>query len=552
MASEKLRSDDRVLAFIDLGTNSIRMSVVRIKANQAYTILREEKEIVRLGEHVFGSDYLQTKVMQKAVLVCQKFVEVANAFNSDEIIAVATSATREAKNKFEFIEELRKTGLDVKVISGKEEARLIYLGIASGVHIENKKTIFIDIGGGSTEIIIGDQSRYCSTNSIELGAIRLSRMFLSECIEKPVPVQVYKTMKQYVRNKMRRTMERMNREKIKLAIGSSGTIINLAEIARKIFKKGGSKRDLVLKQSDLKEVITLLCSLPLDERKKVPDINADRADIIIGGAVILETIMEEYALKEIMISHRSLRHGLLMDYLQRNGKNFQFEKMSVRETSVLRLGRSCNIDECHANTVASLVLQLFDSAYKIKLHRLGKAERELLKYSALLHDTGKFISFKDHHIHSHYVISHAELLGFNQTEITIMANVARFHRKRVPKQNEMTMAELGEHSRMTVAILSILLKFAEKLDRSHTGRVKNVRFKKKDKKKIALSLRSEGECDLEQWGIESVASDFENMFGRKVKLYVIQEESQQPLIQGVATKIEYTPAPVPIQFEGDT
>ena len=163
MASEKLRSDDRVLAFIDLGTNSIRMSVVRIKANQAYTILREEKEIVRLGEHVFGSDYLQTKVMQKAVLVCQKFVEVANAFNSDEIIAVATSATREAKNKFEFIEELRKTGLDVKVISGKEEARLIYLGIASGVHIENKKTIFIDIGGGSTEIIIGDQPQESSS-----------------------------------------------------------------------------------------------------------------------------------------------------------------------------------------------------------------------------------------------------------------------------------------------------------------------------------------------------------------------------------------------------
>jgi len=138
MALEELRSDDRVLAFIDLGTNSIRMSVVKIKANQAYTILREEKEIVRLGEHVFKRDYLQKKAMKRAVLVCQKFVEVANAFDSDEIIAVATSATREAKNKFEFLEELRKIGLDVKVVSGKEETRLIYLGIASGVQIEHK------------------------------------------------------------------------------------------------------------------------------------------------------------------------------------------------------------------------------------------------------------------------------------------------------------------------------------------------------------------------------------------------------------------------------
>ncbi|MHC1600225.1 MAG: Ppx/GppA phosphatase family protein, partial [Candidatus Methanospirareceae archaeon] len=178
MDLEELRSDDRVLAFIDLGTNSIRMSVVRITANQAYTILREEKEIVRLGEHVFSRGYLQKKSMKRAILVCQKFVEVANAFGSDEIIAVATSATREAKNKFEFLEELRKTGLNVTAISGKEEARLIYQGIASGVHIENKKTIFIDIGGGSTEIITGDQSRYCGMNSLELGAIRLSRMFL--------------------------------------------------------------------------------------------------------------------------------------------------------------------------------------------------------------------------------------------------------------------------------------------------------------------------------------------------------------------------------------
>ncbi|RZN37393.1 MAG: Ppx/GppA family phosphatase [Methanosarcinales archaeon] len=524
MASEKLRSDDRVLAFIDLGTNSIRMSVVRLKANPAYTILREEKEIVRLGEHVFKKGCLQKKSMKRAVLVCQKFVEVANAFGADEVIAVATSATRAAKNKLEFLEELQKTGLNVMVISGKEEARLVYLGIASGVHIKNKKTIFIDIGGGSTEIVTGNQSRYCSTNSLELGAIRLSRMFLSEHIENPVPTPVYKTMKKYVRNEIQMAMEHMNHEEIELAIGSSGTIINLAEVARKIFKNGGSKKDIVLKQSDLKEVIAVLCSLPLNERKKVPGINADRADIIIGGAVILETIMEDCALKEIMISHRSLRHGLLIDYLQKNGENLQFKNMSVREMSVLRLGRSCTIDECHANNVASLALQLFDSAYKIKLHSLGDAERELLKYSALLHDTGKFISFKDHHIHSHHIISHAELLGFNQTEITIIANIARFHRKRVPRQNEVTMAELSEHSRMTVAILSILLKFAEKLDRSHIGRVKTARFKKKGKNKVTLSICSEGGCDLECWGVESVASDFEKMFGRGVKLCVMGED----------------------------
>ena len=525
MASEELRSDDRVIAFIDLGTNSIRMSVVRIKQNQTYAILREEREIVRLGEQVFSMGFLRVKAMRRAGLVCKKFVEVANAFNADEIVAVATSATREAKNRVVFLEELRKTGLNVKVISGKEEARLTYLGISSGVHIGPKKTIFIDIGGGSTEIVIGDQFQYQNLDTLELGAIRLTRLFLSDTDESPVSIFVYEKMKRYTKNKMLRTIERMNKENIELAIGSSGTIINLAEIARKMFKKGGAKRDLVLERRDLKEVISILCSLTLAERKEVHGINADRADIIIGGAVILETLMEEFALKELMVTNRGLRHGLLIDYLQRQGESLEVEKMSVRERCVLRLGRTCNINEDHANTVASLALQLFDSSSKIKLHNLGDSERELLKYSALLHDTGNFISFRDHHIHSHYIISHAELLGFNQTEITIMANVARFHRKRVPRRKETTMAELDEQSQMIVTILSTLLKFAEKLDRSHTDRIKTAKFTSKDDKKVVLSLRSEGECDLERWGIESVVRDFEKVFERGVKMYVKREES---------------------------
>ncbi|RZB29083.1 MAG: exopolyphosphatase / guanosine-5'-triphosphate,3'-diphosphate pyrophosphatase [Candidatus Argoarchaeum ethanivorans] len=527
MASEELRSEDRVIAFINLGTNSIRMLVVRIKPNQTYAILREEREIVRPGEHVFSRGCLRVKAMKRAVLVCQKFIEVTNAFNADEIVAVATSATREAKNRVEFLEELRKIGLNVKVVSGKEEARLIYLGVSSGVHIEHKKTIFIDIGGGSTEIAMGNQFQYQDLDTLELGAIRLSRIFLSDSDESPVSMFAYKKMKRYARNKMLRTIEHMNRDKIELAIGSSGTIINLAEIARKMFKKGGSKKELVLEQSDLKAVSSMLCSLPLAERKEVPGINADRADIIIGGAVILETLMEAFALKEIVVSNRGLRHGLLVDYLQRHGEYPKFEKMSVREKSVLRLGKCCNINEDHANTVASLALQLFDSSLKIKLHDLGDSERELLKYSVILHDTGNFISFQDHHIHSHYIISHAELLGFNQTEITIMANVARFHRKRVPRKKETTMAELDEQSQMIVTIFSTLLKFAEKLDRSHTGRIKTAKFTSKDDEKVVLSLRSEGECDLERWGIESVVRDFEKVFERGVKLYVMREESHR-------------------------
>jgi exopolyphosphatase/guanosine-5'-triphosphate,3'-diphosphate pyrophosphatase len=196
--------------------------------------------------------------------------------------------------------------------------------------------------------------------------------------------------------------------------------------------------------------------------------------------------------------------------------------MSVREMSVLQLGRSCNINEQHANTVISLVLQLFDSSRRIGLHDLGERERELLKYSAFLHDIGGFISFKSHHLHSHYIIGNTELLGFDQVEINIMANVARFHRKKLPKRKDLALAELDERSANIVIVLSMLLRLAEKLDRSHTCLVKKAEFTGKDGTKVALAIWPEGDCELEVWGVESNVRAFEKIFRRKLNLNVIQ------------------------------
>jgi exopolyphosphatase/guanosine-5'-triphosphate,3'-diphosphate pyrophosphatase len=263
--------------------------------------------------------------------------------------------------------------------------------------------------------------------------------------------------------------------------------------------------------------------LSLDERKKVEGINPERADIIVGGAAILETIMEEFGLEEITVSDRGIVHGMLMDYLSRHEGFPQFQEMSVREMSVLQLGRSCNINEQHANTVISLVLQLFDSSRRIGLHDLGERERELLKYSAFLHDIGGFISFKSHHLHSHYIIGNTELLGFDQVEINIMANVARFHRKKLPKRKDLALAELDERSANIVIVLSMLLRLAEKLDRSHTCLVKKAEFTGKDGTKVALAIWPEGDCELEVWGVESNVRAFEKIFRRKLNLNVIQD-----------------------------
>ncbi len=517
-----MEHEERILAFIDIGTNSIRLIIVRLNPNHSYTILRQEKEVVRLGENEFESNRLQPGAMERAVLVCKKFAELAKSFGADEIIAVATSAAREAKNQAEFLEQMRNEAkLEIRVIPGKEEARLIYLGVSSGVHIGKRKAIFIDIGGGSTEISIGDQSQHYYVDSLELGAIRLTTMFAQEAGIGYMPQDTYARMKKFIKNRMLKTARCMMSEKIECAFGSSGTITNLAEIAMNMQGRCDTE-ELILSYNDLRKVISILCSLSLDERKKLPGINPERADIIIGGAVILETVMEEFGLEEIKVSDRGMLHGMLMDYLSRHEGFPQFQGMSVREMSVLQLGRSCNINERHANAVISLALQLFDSGKRTGLHDLGEREKELLKYSAFLHDIGGFISFKSHHLHSHYIIGNTELLGFDQIEINIMANVARFHRKKLPKRKELALAELDERSSNIVIILSMLLRLAEKLDRSHTYLVKKAEFTGKDRAKVTLAIWPEGNCELEVWGVEENMRAFEKIFDRNLALNVIQ------------------------------
>ena len=241
---------------------------------------------------------------------------LAKTYGASEIIAVGTSAIREAQNQCEFLQKLHdETGLNVNVISGQEEARLIWLGVSSGIDIGDQKAIFIDLGGGSTEIAIGNQHECFYLNSLRLGAIRLTSKFIGEGWTGPIKTDTYKKIRHYACSKIKVVKPRVLEYGARLAWGSSGTMINLAEISNKLFKKNNANDELVLSRKNLKKLATVLCWLPLAERKKVPAINPDRADIIIAGAAIIEAIMEEFGLEEICISHRELRDGLLAEYL---------------------------------------------------------------------------------------------------------------------------------------------------------------------------------------------------------------------------------------------
>jgi exopolyphosphatase / guanosine-5'-triphosphate,3'-diphosphate pyrophosphatase len=518
---EKISETGKVVGFVDIGTNAIRLLVVRINPNLSYTVVSQEKEVVRLGENEFKDNLLKPDAMNRTILVCRKFVELAKTYGSSEIIAVGTSAIREAHNKETFLQSLlTETGLNVHIISGLEEARLIYCGVSSGVDMGQENAIFIDLGGGSTEIAIGNQSEILYLESLKLGAIRLTSQFVGEGWTGHIRYKLYKQMKKEVNGNIIRVSLQVKAIGAKRAFGSSGTIINLAEVSNRMFKKtDDSTNSQILSRKNLKKAAQILCALDLNERKKIPGINPERADILVAGAAIMEVLMEEFGLEEINVSHRELRDGLLVDYLSTFESFREFQKTPIRNRSILDLSRSCNYDEKHSETVASLATQLFDSAKAVGLHNLGKEERELLRYAAIMHDIGDFLSFNDHHLHAHYVISNAGLLGFDQKEIAIMANIARFHRKKHPTKKSLKSMHMDEHSKTVIIILAVFVRLAEKLDRSHCALIKKVEFKRVEHDRVLLSLFSDSDCTMEEWSVVQNRPAFFAAFGKKLDVH---------------------------------
>jgi exopolyphosphatase/guanosine-5'-triphosphate,3'-diphosphate pyrophosphatase len=515
--------NERVIGFLDIGTNSVRILVVRLHPNYSYTVLSRQKELVRLGEGEFlGRGYLKRPAIDRTVIVCRHFADLARSFGADTIIAVTTSAAREARNRRILLDRLKEEAdLDVQVVSGKEEARLIYLGVSSGIHLGEKQAIFIDIGGGSTEIVVGTQKQYHYLDSKKLGALRLSALFPPENPEGRISKKIYIAMRAYIDETLLGTIKALRTYRLDCAIGSSGTIENLADIASRVLHHGETRsQEAVLSRDDLRRVIALLRTRSVEERKKIPGMNPDRADIIIGGAAILESLMEALDIPQIHASERGLREGLLMDFLQREEGYFPIQEMSVRMISVLRLARLFRVDEGHANTTARLALMLFDSAREAGLHNLDDRQRELLEYAAILHDVGSYLSFDNHELHSYYLIRNGDLLGFNEEEVLMMANIARYHRKYLSPKQARNIEELDPEATRQVRIMANLLCLANSLDRSHTGVIQSARLVSLNHGEAQIELCALNGCDLELWGLGLHKKEFERIFHRTLHVIV--------------------------------
>jgi exopolyphosphatase/guanosine-5'-triphosphate,3'-diphosphate pyrophosphatase len=505
------------IAAIDIGTNSVHMIVVRVRPDLSFEVIDREKAMVRLGAGGLGGRALTSEAMTAALQALSRFKRLAESHRVDQILAAATSATREARNGGEFLARIeRDTGIRPRVISGVEEARLIHQAAVYGVDVAGGRAVVIDIGGGSVEITLGTATTVQLARSFKIGAIRLTeRLVRSD----PLSERDERRIVKHVLEEVDRHCEQIVSAGFDRVIGTSGTILSMGAVAATAARGGppSELRNLHISAKQIRRLRKDVTELDLEHRLGIPGLDPRRADLVVAGAVLLDTILRRLGAEELTLCDLALREGLVLDYTRRNRRQIaQIDNIpDVRRRSTLELAERCSYYAEHANQVVRLALALFDQTRAV--HGLTDREREWLEYASLMHDIGGHISFAGHHKHSYYLIKNGDLRGFHPDEIEVMALVARYHRRGTPRRSHRDYAQLPSPLRRTVKTLASILRVAESLDRSHAQPILGLEVHDRGDD-IVISLHASGDAELEVWATGRHLEPFEELVGKAVRL----------------------------------
>lgn len=521
-----------ILAAIDIGSNSIHFVLVKADPGQHFELIAQEKDMVRLAAGALGSHYLTKEKMEQALTTITRYVNFARAREAQHILITATSAVREATNKDYFLARVKElTNIQVEILQGVEEARLIALAVTSAMNLNGRKALIIDIGGGSTEFIITDATKPDFLYSIRLGAVRLAEAFkLSDPAKKKELTQLRK----YLSSSLAHTAQEVRSIGYDFVIGTSGTILNLVSLVTQAKEdsaspeKGFNTFSHQCRTEELKEVNEKLAKITEKERARFPGLDPKRADIIIAGGQLLEAILTAVGAKEIITCDWSLREGVLLNFLDQLGHEFHADLgnmsidekiLDIKDKTILSIARRYEYQPLHAHQVAKLAGMFFD---KLKFcHNLTQEDRALLQYAAILHDIGYHISHVGHHKHAYYLIQNSEIPGFNTKEIAMIANIVRFHRGPKP-DSQSCFRRLNKIDRSKVEQMSALLRLADGLDRSHRSVVEDLQVEVQHKS-IQINVKARGDCELEIWYTKENLGYFEEIFHKKISVNLLSD-----------------------------
>jgi exopolyphosphatase / guanosine-5'-triphosphate,3'-diphosphate pyrophosphatase len=511
------------IAVIDIGTNSIHMVLAEVQPDASYRIVDRFKDMTRLGNGAFTTRHLSDDAMTRALDVIRNLVTLARNKGFDRIVGVATSAVREAQNGGDFIDLVAEhTGLKVRVVSGIEEARLIFLAVKNSIPLTDQPSLAIDVGGGSVELMVGNRDQLLHAKSLKLGSIRLVDQFLQRT--PPVSNIILRSLEDTVTAQLTAALNSFKIKRFDSLVATSGMAGNLAEIIhlrrtnRPLVQLNLTKISL----KDVREIETDLAQSTIKARLAIPGLDPKRADTLFPASLVLRRLMELSGQDELTLCDKAIREGVIYDFIDRHRERLKAEAEipDLRRRNVIALARRCQAPEVHSLHVGSLALRLFDQTQR--LHKLGTAARAWLEYAAILHDIGYLINERQHHKHAYYLIVNTELGGLSRDDIHIVANIARYHRRAIPHPKHDEFESLSRKNKRIVRVLSAILRIADALDRTHFSVVRTLDVKLG--KTITIHLHVTGDAVLETWAAKGRADLFEQVFRRRVKFTVSAEE----------------------------
>jgi exopolyphosphatase/guanosine-5'-triphosphate,3'-diphosphate pyrophosphatase len=494
---------------VDTGSNAIRFMVADFVSPTLYEPIHMQREPVRLGHQVFLDGRLTNQTMDAAVRAFAGFREEIDRLEVGHVRAVATSAVREAANGEILVERIgREAGIRLEVITGSEEARLVHLAVGSRIDLKGGQWILVDLGGGSVEVSLADDSGMLWSQSHTMGSVRLLEELSSSADD---PGRFRRLLSDYI--SVLRIPDPSQYWTPSGVIATGGNIEALALLAAATPDGNGVS---ALPLEDLRRVIEHLSRLSYRERIDQLELREDRADVILPAAMVYLRIAELAGADTLLVPHVGVKEGILLDLvddLASHQSHTERQDAQLMQAAV-SLGRRYMFDEAHGVQVARLAGELFDQLED--LHGLDPLDRRHLLAAAMLHDIGMFVAPKKHHKHSLYLISRSELPGLSPDEMLVVANIARYHRRSPPRTHHLLFARLAPADRVKVTQLAAILRLADALDRQHLQTVRKVTATIQGLE-VHLDLTGNADMLLERWAVTRKGEMFRETFGLTVR-----------------------------------
>ncbi|MDR0584248.1 MAG: HD domain-containing protein [Treponema sp.] len=507
--------ENRLVAVLEIGSTGIRLLVAEIHGRK-WKAVDHAGRPVALGRDVFTSREISRESVLECLSVLQSYRELLAGWGiaAADIHVIATSALRVARNRDVFIDRVRQeTGFNLSIVEGIEENRLMYLAVRFALKQDlplfwKANSMIIEIGGGSTEIMLLRRGQMVAAHSIRLGTIIIdqrSRLGMGGGF----------SPERYLNESIRNTSGFLNDE---LDLTHVRTFVVAGSDARFAADMVGSELNencRIIDRNDFISFAEKVRSFSIEECVQKLKISYADAEGFIPGILTLRLFLDQTGASRLVVPQVSIREGYLIDLTMGVDSELQEDFFSQITASAVNLGRKFHFDEAHSRHVAFLCMILFDAL--AKEHGMNRRQRMMLETAAILHDIGMYIMGSGHQKHGQYIVANSEIFGLHRDEMGIIANVVRYHRGDPPSESDFEYVTLQREERILVLKMASILRVADALDRGHSQQIKNITVERRTET-LALHTERVYDLSLELIGIEEKAGLFQDVFGYKVIL----------------------------------